>query len=84
MYVAIHHRVTDHDRFWQVLDEQTENPGPNARIHKVLRNENGDRAVVLWEGESVDALRSHVERAVGAFSENEYEPVKSARTWGME
>ena len=84
MYLAVHHRITDPNQFWQVLEEQSGKPASDARIHRILRNEDGDRAVVLWEGDSFDVIRSHVEDALGSFSENEYEPVKSPRTWGVE
>ena len=81
MFVAIHHTIHQPDQFWRVIDGLKGKPNSAARIRQVLRNQPGDRAVLLWEAASIEAARELVEGAVGEFSQNEYEPVKSLRSW---
>jgi hypothetical protein len=83
-FIAVHHRVTDRKEFWDALARIEANDGGAVRIKQVLRNEDGDRAVTLWEGETFEAIRARVDSELGAFSEHEYEAVKSARSWRMD
>ncbi len=84
MYIAVHHSITDREQFWRILQELSNGPSFGTKIHRILRNEPGDRAVILWEAESVEAARNHVESRLGGFSANEYELVKSAHAWGVD
>ena len=84
MYIAVHHSITDRDQFWQILDELSQNSIAGAKVHRILRNEPGDRAVTLWEADSLEAARNHLESRLGPVSGNEYELVESARAWGVE
>jgi len=84
MYIAVHHSITDREQFWRILQELSNGSHAGTKIHRILRNEPGDRAVILWEAESVESARDHVESRLGGFSANEYELVKSARDWGVD
>ena len=80
MYVDVHHNIRNPESFWKALETIEEQCGA-ARLRRVLRNETGDRAVALWEADSMDSAKAAIEALVGTFSENEYEPVKSLRAW---
>ena len=84
MYIAVHHSISDPDRFWRVLEELSDDSAAAAKIHRILRNEPGDRAVILWEADSLEAAQNHLETLFGGFSANEYELVQSARAWGLD
>jgi hypothetical protein len=76
--LAVHHRVTDRRGFWETLAQLEASNDGTVRIKQVLRNEDGDRAVTVWEGESLSAIEAQVDSSLGRFSESEYEAVKSA------
>ena len=84
MYIAVHHNITDREQFWRILEELSQNSIAGARVHRILRNEPGDRAVILWEADSLEDARNHLESRLGPVSANEYELVKSARAWGVD
>lgn len=72
MYVLVHHRVTDPERFWPTAQNAIPNLPPELTLHHTLSASDGDVATCLWEAESVDAVRDFLEPALGEFSSNTY------------
>ena len=83
MFVSVHHSISNPAEFWRAIERIEADGAPSSRVRSILRNDSGDRAVILWEAESMDSARQFVESLLGQFSENEYEPVKSAKSWGI-
>ena len=84
MYIAAHHTIRNPDEFWRIMQsEDTSGEGSPYRVHKIIRNEAGDRAAVLWEAESISALQDWLKRRVGEFSTEELEEAESLRDWGL-
>ena len=83
MYVIALHNITDADGFWAAAGPAIESLPAGTTLHGMFPEQDGSNAVCLWEAESVDSVRSLVEGAVGAFSQNEYYPVAAAQAMGL-
>jgi hypothetical protein len=55
MYVIAIHSISDPEKFWGAADETEMLEG--ITLHSALPNEDGSRAVCVWEGQSVDAIQ---------------------------
>lgn len=73
MFVTVIHHITDPEGFEAAEAKALEAGLPDhvaLPIHAATHDHT--LSVCIWEGESVDAIRDVVERAVGAWSKNEY------------
>jgi len=75
MYVAVQHSIFDPASFWDIV-EKTPLPS-NVILHHTFPSTAGDHAICIWEAETVEAVRSIVEQAVGNYSRNEYFQVEN-------
>ncbi len=75
-YIVAIHDISDPDKFWGTADAATEFP-PGVALHSSYPRDDGSRAVCLWEGDSVDAVRELVDGTVGDYSRNEFFEVNS-------
>jgi hypothetical protein len=71
-YIVAIHDVSDPDRFWGGAAEALAQLPPAVTLHVTYPQQDGSRAVCLWEAPSVDAVREVVDGAAGDFSRNEY------------
>lgn len=81
MYVVVNHSISDPEMF-KILSEIAPVPS-HLRLLQSLPSADGTRAVCLWEGPGVEAVRSFVEDGVGAVSTNVYFAVRAARAVGL-
>ena len=72
MYVLVHHTIRDPDVFWGTARELFPLVPAELRLHQTLASTDGTLATCLWEADSIDAVRDHVESSLGAASVNEY------------
>lgn len=72
MYVLVHHAVHDPAHFWPTAEAAIPQVPAGLTLHHTLAAKNGARATCLWEADSVEAVRSFLEPALGASSRNEY------------
>lgn len=72
MYVLVHHAIGDPSGFWTKAQEVIPNLPRGLTLHHTLSATDGTRASCLWEADSVEAVRSFLEREVGQYSANEY------------
>jgi hypothetical protein len=70
MYVLVQHDISRPADFWGPADGMQLPPG--LQLHHTFSNKDGSRAVCLWEGDSIETVRSFIENAVGRVSRNEY------------
>ena len=75
MYVAVQHTISDPATFWNAADP-TQLPA-ELKLHHTFPTNDGKRAVCIWEGESVNAVRNFLESLVGRASRNEYFEVEN-------
>ena len=77
MYVAVQHRITDPEKFWQKAEEITPNLPSGIQLHHCMPTRDGTRGICIWEGESVGAIRDFLEGHMRSFSSNEYFEVEN-------
>ncbi len=80
MYIIISHEVTN-PTFWEAV-KKTEIPS-NLKLHQVLPNGEGTKAVCLWEAATLDEVREFVEKTVGEVSNNTYFAVDTENALGL-
>ena len=81
MHVVAIHSIRDAEKFWGAA-EQAELPDGVA-LHATYPNEDGSKAVCLWEADSVDTVRELVDDAVGEVSTNEFFEVNEQNADGL-
>jgi hypothetical protein len=72
MHVVAVHTISDPDRFNSSVQTGMADMPPGFRVASMLPSSEGDRAVCVWEAESVDAVRSLVDGTTGDSSSNEF------------
>jgi len=72
MYVVVNHEVTDVARFWSTAQSATANLPHGLKLVHTFPSMNGAKAVCVWEGESVDAVRTFLDPATAGMARNEY------------
>ena len=75
MYVIVQHTIADPATFWNSADPTRLPPG--LKLHHTFPTKDGTRAVCLWEGKSVEAVRNFLEPLIGQVSRNQYFEVEN-------
>jgi hypothetical protein len=81
MYAIAIHDIADPQKFWAGAQDM-ELPQGTA-LHTVAPNQDGTRAICIWEADSIDAIRDFVETNVGDVSTNEYFEVNAGNAMGL-
>jgi hypothetical protein len=81
MYSIAIHQISDPEKFWAAAADLQLPDG--LTLHTVAPNEDGTRAVCIWESSDVDSVRDFVESAAGDISRNEYFPVDDQKAMGL-
>jgi hypothetical protein len=81
MYVIAIHAISDPQTFWGAAEALDLPEG--TTLHSAIPNEDGTRAVCVWQSDSVDTVRDFVEENVGKVSKNEYFPVNEQNAMGL-
>lgn len=78
MYVVVQHQITDPAKFWPPdPSELTRIPPSHLTLHHTFAGTDGTRAVCVWEGESVDAVRDWLDPFTAGSSVNTYFAVEN-------
>lgn len=72
MLVVVQHRISDPGAFWGAAAKELPNLPPGIKLHSSLPNAEGNLASCVWEGETLEILRTYLEEKTGAYSKNEY------------
>ena len=83
MFIVIQHQISNPEKFWGIAMEATSNLPAGLKLHYTLPNEDGTKAVCVWEANEVNAVRELVDGSVGQFSKNEYFSVDSKNAMGL-
>jgi DNA polymerase/3'-5' exonuclease PolX len=88
MHVAVHHIITDPQKWAQVtknmmtIVEQGRLPqGLKALMY--LPGADGRKADCLWEAQSVDVLKSFLDREIGTAARNDYFQINTEAAFGL-
>ncbi len=79
MYVGAIHTVSDPQRFWGTQLQMPE----GVTLHSALPNEDGTRAVCIWEAPSVGTVQQLVDGAAGEISTNEFFAINQQNAQGL-
>jgi hypothetical protein len=82
MFVVVEHTITNADAFFGLVSRTTETP-PGIKALQFFPSVSKDRAVCLWEANSVDALRGFLEPLSSPSSRNTYYAVDSTKAIGL-
>ncbi len=88
MHVAVHHTITDTQKWDQITQKMTtlieQNRLPQGlKGLMYLPSSDGRRADCLWDATSVDALRNFLDREIGTAARNEYFQINSQAAFGL-
>jgi hypothetical protein len=82
MFVLVEHTITNPDAFFGLVSKIAEAPS-GIRSLQFFPSINKDRAVCLWEANSVDALKGFLEPLSAKYSRNTYYTVDNAKAIGL-
>ena len=82
MYVVAEHMITNPDAFFALAGKVGEAPSGLNTIH-FFPSTSQNRAVCLWEANSVDAVRSFLEPMASECSINTYYAVDGTKAMGL-
>jgi len=83
MYIIAEHEISNPKTFWETAQAATAALPSTLKLHQVLPNGEGTKAVCLWEAGTVDQVREFVEGAVGKVSRNTYFAVEAQNAVGL-
>jgi len=88
MHVAVHHIITDQQKWGQVTNKMMEvvergglPQGLKALMY--LPGADGRKADCLWEAQSVDTLKNFLDREIGSAARNDYFQINTAAAFGL-
>jgi hypothetical protein len=70
VYAIAIHTISDPEKFW--AGAQSLEVPSGLTLHSTIGNEDGTKAVCVWEADSVDSIRGFVDPATEGLSTNEY------------
>lgn len=88
MYVSVHHNITNPQE-WQKTTHNIMSMTEQGRLPSGLKGlmylpgVDGRRADCLWEANSLDALRSFLDRETGSAARNEYFQIRDTEAFGL-
>jgi hypothetical protein len=72
MYIVVQHSISDPANFLRSAEEANKKLPATLKLHHVFSAPNGTKAVCVWEGDSITAVKDFLEPALGKFGRNEY------------
>ena len=82
MFIVVEHTITNPGVFFELVSKAGETP-PGLKVLQFLPSKSKDRAVCLWEANSVEAVKGFLEPLSAQSSRNTYYPVDSAAAMGL-
>ena len=88
MYVAVHHMISDNQKWQQVTQNLTTKlehgqlpPGLKGLMYMPATD--GRKADCVWEAPTVDTLRNFLDREIGSAARNDYFEINSRAAFGL-
>jgi hypothetical protein len=82
MFIVVEHTITNQGVFFGLIPKVAEAPS-GIKALQFFPSMSKDRAVCLWEDNSVDALKGFLEPLSAQSSRNTYYPVDRTRAIGL-
>lgn len=83
MYIVVEHEISDPKTFWDTARAGMSNLPPNLKLHQVLPNKGGTKAVCVWEAANLVDVEEFIQNAVGKVSRNSYFIVEAGNSIGL-
>jgi hypothetical protein len=81
MYAIAIHTISDPEKWWAGAQDMEVPTG--LTLHSVVGNQDGTKAVCVWEADSVDSIRNFVDPATQGISTNEYFQANEQYSMGL-
>ena len=83
MFIVVRHDITNQKGFFGAAEAVTKGVPQGIKVLQFLPSTEGQEAVCLWEGASVDAVKSYLEPKTAGLSKNTYYAVDSKVAMGL-
>jgi hypothetical protein len=83
MFVVVEHTITNPGVFFGLVSKAAE-AAPGIKALQFFPSVSKDRAVCLWEADSVDAVKGFLEPLSAQSSRNTYYAVDSTKAMGLQ
>ncbi len=84
MYVAVVHQVKDPQAFLSRGERLDPSDAPQGVVgRQFCPSKDLSAATCVWEGDSVDAVREHIDSTLGDSSENTYFEINTEHAQGL-
>jgi hypothetical protein len=83
MFIVVEHTITNQDAFFEGASRVTAEAPSGIKPLQFFPSLSKDRAVCLWEAESVDALKGFLEPLSASLSRNTYYAVDNTKAIGL-
>lgn len=83
MFCSVVHRIDNPEKFWREGEALVASLPAGFEVLSTLPNEDGTRAVCLWQCPSVEELKDLIESKVGTISRNDYIEVDETKARGL-
>jgi len=83
VFIVVRHNITDQKGFFGAAEAVTKGVPQGIKVLQFLPSTEGQEAVCLWEGTSVDAVKSYLEPKTAGLSKNAYYAVDSKVAMGL-
>ena len=72
MYVVVNHAINDASKFWEIAKSATAALPAGYKVIHTFPSPDGRKAVCVWEGPSVEAVRGFLDPATAGVARNDY------------
>ena len=83
MFIVVHHDITNQKGFFGAAEAVAKGVPQGLKVAQFLPSTEGREAICLWEGASVDAVKSYLEPKTAGLSKNTYYAVDSKVAMGL-
>lgn len=75
MYILVQHTMSDPAAAWSRAQQALGALPPQFTLHHSIPTPNGQKAICVWEAESIGALQAFLDPALGPGARQEYSEV---------
>ncbi len=72
MFVVVNHAISDASKFWAIAKSATAALPAGYKVIHTFPSPDGRKAVCVWEGPSVEAVRGLLDAATAGVARNDY------------
>jgi hypothetical protein len=81
VYAIAIHTISDAEKFWS--EAQNLEVPAGLTLHSTIGSQDGNKAVCVWEADSLESIRSFLDPATEGISTNEYFEANEQYSMGL-